>query len=242
MSFCPCSSSSSGSSSSKSQQQQQQQSSLIKGNKKVANASKENDQFRQNITLTGDCLLKFCLAGVQAVGKTSLCRRFIFGVINEQQRSTVGVDFFTKTLVVNGDCVSLQIFDLQGQDLGGRTKATTNFYYRGSHGILIVSDSVSILQNPQKALAEIESWKKDVDEKLNNDFEKPKAPVILLINKMDIPETKSEMTLVEETGKKAMNKFGFDEVFFVSAKTGALVSDAFMDLVDRARKSGIVQQ
>lgn len=240
---CPCSSGGSSDSTSKNNSTQQQQSSLIKGNIKVANNKTNTNavEIRRNITLTGDCLLKFCIAGIANVGKTSLCRRFVFGVINDHQRSTVGVDFFTKTLVINGDCASIQLFDLMGLDIGGagKSKATTQFYYRGSHGILIVSDCISILQDANRALGEIESWKKDVDEKLNFAFEKPKAPVLLLINKMDIPETKAEMSLIEETANKAVNEFGFDGMFLVSAKQGSNVQEAFIDLIGKARKSGV---
>jgi small GTP-binding protein len=190
---------------------------------------------------SGDSILKFCICGQSSVGKTSLTKRLCFGVFNQNLRPTIGVDFLTKSLVIDGDCITLQLFDLQGQDVGGAKKSTTNFYYRGSHAIIIVTDAAQLISNTEKSVAEITNWKNDVDEKFSSEAtdrlggSKKSVPVVLFVNKVDLIETKKEMSQIEDLANNLVKELGFRSVHYVSAATGAMVQESFMEIVDTVR-------
>lgn len=44
-------------------------------------------------------------------GKTSLIRKYIHGAFKDEYEVTVGVDFSSKTVVIDGQPVQLQIWD-----------------------------------------------------------------------------------------------------------------------------------
>ena len=50
------------------------------------------------------------LNNVQGTGKTSLMRRYVDDVFQEQTLTTIGVDFTIKTIVLDGSTVKLQIW------------------------------------------------------------------------------------------------------------------------------------
>lgn len=247
----------------KNKQVVQQQKSSTNNNKNLNDDADNNNNITRNSGYSGDSILKFVLCGTASVGKTSLTKRFVYGVFNQNLRPTIGVDYLTKTIVADGIVTTLQLFDLQGQDLGGRTKATNQFYYRGSHAIIIVADASAMILNTERTLNEIKNWKADVDEKFlhggrnnnnsneddeeqqtptktvvsptSNNTNKPKVPIILFVNKMDLIETKWEMNTVEELAKGLVEKLGFHSYHLVSAATGALVRESFMEIVDNVR-------
>ncbi|OXB69454.1 UNVERIFIED_CONTAM: hypothetical protein H355_008463 [Colinus virginianus] len=63
-----------------------------------------------------DYLVKLLLVGDRAVGKTSLLRRFTRDAYVEDHRATLGVDFDTRTLDVDGKIVKIQLWDTAGHE------------------------------------------------------------------------------------------------------------------------------
>lgn len=59
---------------------------------------------------TYDYLFKIILVGDQAVGKTSLVRRFTTGRFQQEYKSTIGVDFTVQTLQLDGKIVKVNFF------------------------------------------------------------------------------------------------------------------------------------
>ena len=49
----------------------------------------------------------------------------------------VGVDFFFKTVVIDGKKVKIQVWDTAGQE---RFQSITASYYRGAHGVIYAYD------------------------------------------------------------------------------------------------------
>lgn len=82
-------------------------------------------------------LYKIVLIGDSGVGKTNLLLRFTRDEFNLELRSTIGVEFATRTLEIDGKRVKAQIWDTAGQE---RYRAITLAYYRGAVGALIVYD------------------------------------------------------------------------------------------------------
>ncbi|RCN31433.1 Ras family protein [Ancylostoma caninum] len=77
------------------------------------------------------------LIGDSGVGKSNLLSRFTRNEFNLESKSTIGVEFATRSIQVEGKTVKAQIWDTAGQE---RYRAITSAYYRGAVGALLVYD------------------------------------------------------------------------------------------------------
>ncbi|XP_042029464.1 ras-related protein RABA5d-like [Salvia splendens] len=82
-------------------------------------------------------LFKIVIIGDSAVGKSNLLSRYARNEFNMHSKATIGVEFQTQTLQIDGKEVKAQIWDTAGQE---RFRAVTSAYYRGSFGALVVYD------------------------------------------------------------------------------------------------------
>jgi small GTP-binding protein len=67
-----------------------------------------------------DYLFKVVLIGDSGVGKSNLLSRFARDEFSLETRSTIGVEFATKTVQVDEKLVKAQIWDTAGQERYGR--------------------------------------------------------------------------------------------------------------------------
>ncbi|KAA8520261.1 hypothetical protein F0562_014517 [Nyssa sinensis] len=84
-----------------------------------------------------DYILKVVLIGDSAVGKSQLLSRFTRNEFSLDSKATIGVEFQTRTLVIDQKTVKAQIWDTAGQE---RYRAVTSAYYRGALGAMLVYD------------------------------------------------------------------------------------------------------
>ncbi|KAG9447954.1 hypothetical protein H6P81_014082 [Aristolochia fimbriata] len=82
-------------------------------------------------------LFKIVIIGDSAVGKSNLLSRYARNEFNLHSKATIGVEFQTQSMDINGKEVKAQIWDTAGQE---RFRAVTSAYYRGAVGALIVYD------------------------------------------------------------------------------------------------------
>lgn len=82
-------------------------------------------------------LFKIVLIGDSAVGKSNLLSRFARNEFDNNSKATIGVEFQTQVVEIDGKEVKAQIWDTAGQE---RFRAVTSAYYRGAVGALIVYD------------------------------------------------------------------------------------------------------
>jgi small GTP-binding protein len=82
-------------------------------------------------------LLKILVIGESAVGKSCLLLRYTDDKLEDTFMTTIGVDFKTKFITIDGNPVKLQIWNTAGQE---KFRSITKAYYRGAHGILVVFD------------------------------------------------------------------------------------------------------
>mmetsp|Transcript_28682 Transcript_28682/g.88686 ORF Transcript_28682/g.88686 Transcript_28682/m.88686 type:complete len:217 (-) Transcript_28682:87-737(-) len=81
---------------------------------------------------------KIVLLGDRGVGKTCLVLRFIEGLYNAKQQSTIGAFFLTKKIVTaRGDQCKIQIWDTAGQE---RFRAMAPMYYRNAAAAVVCFD------------------------------------------------------------------------------------------------------
>jgi small GTP-binding protein len=121
-----------------------------------------------------DFLLKIILIGESGVGKTNLLSRFIHNQFFADSKSTIGVEFSTMRMSIEGKKVHAQIWDTAGQE---RYRAITSAYYRGAVGAMLVYDLISALsfQALERWLAELRTTD-------------PKIVVMLVGNKCDLSD------------------------------------------------------
>jgi Ras-related protein Rab-11A len=88
-----------------------------------------------------DYLFKIVLIGDSGVGKSNLLSRFTRNEFCLESKSTIGVEFATRSVQIDGKTVKAQIWDTAGQE---RYRAITSAYYRGAVGALLVYDITNI--------------------------------------------------------------------------------------------------
>ncbi len=82
-------------------------------------------------------LFPVVLIGDSGVGKSNLLSRFTRNEFNLDSKSTIGVEFATRSIQVDAKTIKAQIWDTAGQE---RYRAITSAYYRGAVGALLVYD------------------------------------------------------------------------------------------------------
>ncbi len=117
---------------------------------------------------------KICLLGNFAVGKTSLCQRFVNNVFKHDYQTTVGVNIVTKQLMVDGQALKLVIWDIAGELA---SPELLSGYLAGSHGCLLVADGTR---------AETLQATEDLHAYLQRD--NPAVSTCCLINKADLEQ------------------------------------------------------
>jgi Ras-related protein Rab-7A len=75
--------------------------------------------------------------GGAGVGKTSLLNQFVNREFTAQYKATIGSDFSSKQLDVDGKFVTLQIWDTAGQE---RFQSLGPTFYRGTDCCILVYD------------------------------------------------------------------------------------------------------
>jgi len=99
---------------------------------------------------TGSTGTKIVVVGDQAVGKTTLIRRFARGRIDVDYKATIGVDFECINYNILNIPFSVQLWDTAGQE---RFRSMSTQYYRKAKMIFIVAD----VSNP-KSISNVETW------------------------------------------------------------------------------------
>jgi small GTP-binding protein len=171
-----------------------------------------------------DFLLKIVLIGESGVGKTNLLARFIHNQFFADSKSTIGVEFGTLILPIEGKKVHAQIWDTAGQE---RFRAITSAYYRGAVGAMLVYDLTSALtfQAVARWLAEL----RGAD---------PKIVVMLVGNKCDLSEMRV-VSMEEGMGFARTQNLLFIET---SAKEATNVGESFTrllsEIVNRYYRTG----
>lgn len=120
-----------------------------------------------------DYLFKLVLIGDSGVGKSNLLSRFTKNEFNLESKSTIGVEFATRSLNIDGKVLKAQIWDTAGQE---RYRAITSAYYRGAVGALLVYDVTR-----RVTFENVARWLKELREHTD-----PSIIVMLIGNKSDL--------------------------------------------------------
>ncbi|KAA3467705.1 Ras-related Rab11B [Gossypium arboreum] len=128
-----------------------------------------------------DYLFKLVLIGDSGVGKSNLLSRFTKNEFNLESKSTIGVEFATRSIRVDDKVVKAQIWDTAGQE---RYRAITSAYYRGAVGALLVYDVTRHI-----TFENVERWLKELRDHTDSNI------VIMLVgNKADLRHLRAVST------------------------------------------------
>ncbi|CCG58642.1 Protein CBG23562 [Caenorhabditis briggsae] len=114
------------------------------------------------------------LVGDSGVGKSNLLSRFTRNTFDLETKSTIGVEFATRSMMIEGKKIKATIWDTAGQE---RYRAITPAYYRGALGILIVYDIAK-----HQTFQNIDQWLKE----LRNHADESNISIMLVGNKTDL--------------------------------------------------------
>ncbi|OIR57958.1 MAG: GTPase Rab11/YPT3, small G protein superfamily [Amphiamblys sp. WSBS2006] len=145
-----------------------------------------------------DYLFKMVLVGDSGVGKTNLLSRFTRDEFTMDSKSTIGVEFATKTVKVGDKTVKAQIWDTAGQE---RYRAITSAYYRGAVGALVVYDITS-----EESFKNVDLWLRELRDNADSEI-----AVMLVGNKSD------QRHLREVDTDRALEYAREKELFFIEA-------------------------
>ncbi len=143
-----------------------------------------------------DYIYKIVLIGDSGVGKSNILSRYLTDTFTYDSKATVGVEFGSKSMEIEGNKIKMQIWDTAGQE---RYKSITNAYYKGAKGALLVFDLTK-----KTSFENVDKW--IVDLKTNGDEQ---ISIILIGNKSDLEEHR-QVTQEEATTKAELyriNKF-----------------------------------
>ncbi|KAL8131536.1 ras-related protein RABA1f [Apium graveolens] len=163
-----------------------------------------------------DYLFKLVLIGDSGVGKSNLLSRFTKNEFSLESKSTIGVEFATRTIKVDDKIVKAQIWDTAGQE---RYRAITSAYYRGAVGALLVYDVTRNI-----TFENVERWLKEL-----RDHTDANIVIMLVGNKADLRHLRAVTT---ETAKAYAEK---EETFFMetSALESMNVESAFTEVLSQ---------
>lgn len=131
------------------------------------------------------------LIGDSGVGKSNLLSRFTRNEFNLDSKSTIGVEFATRSIQVDAKTIKAQIWDTAGQE---RYRAITSAYYRGAVGALLVYDI-----SKHQTYENVTRWLKELRDHADSNI------VIMLVgNKSDLRHLRAVPT---EEAKQFASKF-----------------------------------
>ena len=166
-------------------------------------------------------IFKIILIGSSGVGKSSILQRYIQKTFNDSYASTIGVDFFMKSINIGEKTIKLQLWDTAGTE---KFRSITTGYYRGADAAFVVFDLSA--KSSFKAVSE---WIENYYKYKNPDSEKN---VVLIGNKVDLVD-KREVTQEEaENYVKDNNIFYFE----TSAKEGKNIEECFNFMAEKLLK------
>ena len=167
--------------------------------------------------MSEEITFKVCIFGDSGVGKTALVKRYMMGIFDPEYKITVGVDFHTKKLDVEGKNVSLQIWDFAGE---AQFKFLLPSYIRGAAGGVFMYDITR-----KSSLTNVAEWLTIVNSSIRQ--ESDKFPILLVGGKSDLEDYRE---VSQEAATEALNKFELLNWFECSSKTGQDVERIFIEI------------
>ena len=164
---------------------------------------------------------KIIFLGDQYVGKSSILNRFYQDKFEPDYQATIGLDFHSKNVSINGTNVRLLLYDTAGQE---KFKSLIPMYIRDANIIIVVYDITS-----KDSFVHTDHWVNET-----KDLKREDAIFVLVGNKIDLEDKR---VLETKEAENFANEKGF--LFYeVSAKSGQGIQELFENQIfpEMARK------
>ena len=159
-------------------------------------------------------LLKYIIIGDSAVGKSNILTQYVYEKFNEEFQSTLGVEFASKNVIIDGKIYRIQIWDTAGAE---NFRSITRAYYKNSICAFIVYDITQ-----RNTFENVKLWLDDIHNQC------PQTTLLVLVgNKIDL---ESERQISYEEGEDFAQKNNM-YFFETSAKTGKNIENLFLKSV-----------
>lgn len=165
-------------------------------------------------SLKEELKFKVVIVGDSSVGKTNLVKRFMNNTFLKDSKATVGVEFMSKTFIVNKQIFKVELWDTAGQE---RYKAITAAYYKGAKGALIVYDVTNKISYDN-----VDKWCNELRIKGSKNIS-----IVMIGNKTDL---KDNIVVNSEMSKEKANLLQVP-VMETSALDASNVKEAFYLLI-----------
>ena len=152
-------------------------------------------------------LYKIIIIGV---GKSNILGRYLRHEFRQDTKSTVGVEFGSKKLILENSSIKLQIWDTAGQE---HYRSITSAYYKGSKGCFIVYDITNL-----QSFEDIGKWYEEI--KRSGD---KGVSIILVGNKCDLEKERKVSTEMGKNKAKEMNCAFYE----TSALNNTMIEEVF---------------
>ena len=179
----------------------------------------ENEEFYKIITL-----------GDSGVGKTSIVKRYIRNVFEDDTLSTVGVAFsFKEVTIENGIKIKLKFVDTAGQE---KYRALAKSYYKNAEAVLFVFS-----YDDKKSFDHIEEWLKYFKD---NGGGEENCPLVLVGNKCDVKDKVIKDKVIEDNLIEDLkNRIGIKDFVETSAKDNIGIEELFNELAQKIYNKNI---
>jgi small GTP-binding protein len=165
--------------------------------------------------------VKLLILGDSGVGKSSILLRYTEQKFNHSHITTIGLDFKSKTIEIDGKQIELQVWDTAGHE---KYRVITHTYYQGSAGVILAYDC-----SDQKSFDNATKWVEQIRNNLQDD-----VPKVLVACKVDRPDRK----ISRSDGENLANNLNL-LYFETSAKTNIGIDETFEYLAKQCFERGI---
>ena len=175
-------------------------------------------------------IMKMLILGDSRVGKTSIRDQFINHEFLKDYHPTIGLDFLSKSVDIDGTLVTVQIWDIAGIE---KYQPLSTKYFQDSDCCALVYDI-----SDKKSFNNILRFKNAFLEEcglMNED----KFPFLLLGNKVDLSE--GLVRNVSEEDAKEFAEANYMKFYEVSAKTSDNLQIAFESIIREALRRSILK-
>lgn len=168
-------------------------------------------------------IVKIIILGDANVGKTCLLTRYVTNRYLANYKSTIGVDFLTKDVIIDGRNVIAQIWDTAGQE---RFHSLGNAFYRGADALMLVYDVTD-----RRTFNNLQNWYQDV---VAITTHSKSLPVAIVGNKIDTPDTSKQVST--SVARTWLHQHPDHALYETSAKDDLGVTAVFQHLLQLAMK------
>ena len=160
-----------------------------------------------------DLSFKIILVGDSGVGKSCLAIRALKNIFESLYQPTIGFEFMSSYIKIDGKIIKLQIWDTCGQEV--YRSLISSFYNNASLAIMVYSI------NNENSFNNLDFWLNEIRTKANPDIN-----IILIGNKNDL---ENERKIPKDLGQEFSDNNGLNLFFESSAKTGFNVKQLFIE-------------